>query len=113
MASLLQELGVLDTVVSDLAAFAAGEPIPANIDGYDATVVHLPNGPVAPYITISGSFLSILLTALTEYATFASGQPIYLAIKEGNTWYGLTLAKPANSSQATTLAGSRAIPPAV
>lgn len=95
MPSLLQDLGVAEEALADLAAFAAGQPINATISGYAASIVHLPNGPTPPYVVISGSVLNILVTVLGMYAAFESDAPIAIAAKEGNTWYGITLAKPA------------------
>jgi pectate lyase len=90
----LQDLGVVEQVLQDVVAFAGGQPVSGTIGGYNASVVVLTGGPVAPYVTLSGSILSIILTVLGEYAAFSSGAPIEIAIKEGNTWYGVSLTKP-------------------
>ena len=97
MASILQDLELVEVALGDLAAFAAGSPISASptIGGekVSVAVVHLPNGPAAPYQVISGSVLAILGTALAIGATFSAGEPVQVATKEGNTWYGLTVQK--------------------
>lgn len=93
--TLIQDLGLVEAVLGDVVAFAGGQPVSATLEGYDVALQVLPSGPVAPYITLSGSILSIIGVVLTEYVAFSSGAPVSLAIKEGNTWYGLTLSKPA------------------
>jgi hypothetical protein len=94
MASILQDLGIVEVVLADLPAFAAGQPIDTTISGYNVSVVHLPNGPTPPYVAITGSFFSMLIAVLGEYEAFAAGAPVSIAAKEGNTWYGITLTKP-------------------
>lgn len=91
MPSLLQDLGIIETVAGDLAAFAAGQPVASTIDGYGVSVQVLPNGPAAPYTTISGGFLAELLGAISLAAEFAAGAPVSIAIKENKTWYGVSL----------------------
>lgn len=95
MASILQDLGIVETVLGDVAAFAAGNPVATTVDGYDVSVKVLTGGPVAPFQTISGGIFGIILAALELAGEFAAGSPISLAIKENNTWYGLSLTKPA------------------
>jgi hypothetical protein len=91
MASILQDLGILEAVAGDIAAFAAGQPVAQVIDGYGVSVQVLPNGAVPPFTVISGGFFQILLAALGLAGEFAAGTPISLAIKENKTWYGITL----------------------
>lgn len=91
MASLLQDLGIIETVAGDIAGFAAGQPVASTIDGYGVAVQVLPNGPAAPYTEITGGLLQILLAAIGLAGEFAAGAPISLAIKENKTWYGVTL----------------------
>ena len=98
MTTLIQDLGLVETVLGDVASFAAGQPVEAKVDGYDVSVVVLPNGPAAPYQVISGGFFSILLAALGLAAEFAAGSPIQLAVKENKTWYGVSLTKPATTA---------------
>ena len=93
MSSIIQDLGIVETVLGDVAAFAAGQPVNASIDGYAVSVAVLPNGPVPPYQTISGGFFAIVVAVLSLASEFAAGTPISLAVKEANTWYGVTLAK--------------------
>lgn len=98
MPSLLQDLGLVETALGDLAAFAAGQPItsPAvtvGADKYDVSVVHLPGGADVSYQTIGGGFFAILGFAIEDAAAIAAGQPVKIAVKEGNTWYGVTLTK--------------------
>jgi hypothetical protein len=92
--SIIQDLGIVEEVLGDIASFAAGQPVNASIDGYNVTVVVLPNGPESPYVTIGGSILSIIGAVLLEYEAFSTGAPISLAVKENKTWYGLNLTKP-------------------
>lgn len=91
MSSLLQDLGIVETVVGDVAAFAAGQPVNTAIDGYGVSVLVLANGPVEPYTVVSGSIFSIILVVLGLVSEFSAGAPISLAIKENVTWYGVTL----------------------
>lgn len=91
--NIIQELGLVETVLGDVASFAAGQPISAKVPDtpYNASVQVLPNGPVAPYQELSGSIFSIIGTVLADAAAFAAGSPVSLAVKENKTWYGLTL----------------------
>jgi hypothetical protein len=91
MASLLQDLGIIETVAGDIAEFAAGQPVSQVVDGYGVTVQVLPNGPTPPFTAIGGGFFAILLAAIGLAGEFAAGTPINLAIKENKTWYGVTL----------------------
>ena len=91
MASILQDLGILETVAGDIAGFSAGQPVASSIDGYGESVQVLPNGPAAPFTEITGSFLQMLLAAIGLAGEFAAGTPIQLAVKENKTWYGVTL----------------------
>lgn len=92
--NIIQELGLVETVLGDVASFAAGQPVSTTVPGtnYTASVQVLPNGPVAPYQELSGSIFSIIGTVLADAAAFAEGAPVSLAVKENKTWYGLTLA---------------------
>jgi len=106
MASLLQDLGIVEEVLGDVASFAAGQPIATTLDGYGVTVQVLPNGPTPPFTAISGGWLAILLAALGLAGEFAAGAPINLAVKENVTWYGVTLtskAVAASAAKAPTL----------
>jgi len=95
MASILQDLGLVETAFGDVAAFAAGEPISTTKtignSNYTAQIVVLPNGPVAPYQDIGGGFFGILEAVFGDVAAFAAGAPVAIAVKENKTWYGLTL----------------------
>lgn len=93
--SILEVLGVVEIAVQDIVAFAQGKQIAVNVDGYSGGVVVLPSGPNATYPAVSGSALNILFFALSEAASFTEGAPIALAVKEGNTWYGISLSKTA------------------
>lgn len=94
MPSLLEDLGIVETALGDIASFAAGSPINAKVDGYALSVQVLPTGPTPPYQTISGSTMQILFTVLALASEFSAGAPIALAVKENVTWYGVTIAKP-------------------
>ena len=89
--SILQDLGIVEEVLADVAGFAAGKPIGTTIDGYGISVVVLTGGPVAPYQTISGGIFQIIMAVLGLAGEFAAGVPIQLAVKENVTWYGVTL----------------------
>jgi len=96
MASILQDLEVVEVILGDIAAFAAGQPatVTKSIGGetYTLAVVVLPNGPTGtPYQVISGSFWSVFLTALADASAIAAGAPLQIAEKIGNTWYGSAL----------------------
>ena len=91
MASIIQDLGIVEEVLADVAGFAAGKPIGTTIDGYGISVVVLTGGPVAPYQTISGGIFQIIMAVLGLAGEFAAGVPIQLAVKENVTWYGVTL----------------------
>ena len=106
MASFLQDIGLLEAVLADVAGFAAGQPVSTTAtigaDLYDISIVLLPAGPAAPYQEISGSFWSIIVAALSYAATIAAGGTLQLAIKENKTWYGVTLsAKPKGVAAST------------
>jgi hypothetical protein len=93
--TLMQELGLVETVAGDIAAFAAGQPVSASkaISGtnYSASVVLLGASATPDYQVFSGSFLSIIGLVLADAAAFAAGAPLKIAEKIGNTWYGLSL----------------------
>ena len=91
MSSILQDLGIVEEVLGDIASFASGNPIAATISGYAVSVQVLPNGPAAPFTEITGGIFQILLAALGLAGEFAAGTPIQLAVKENKTWYGVTL----------------------
>ena len=92
MPTIAQDLTLLETVLSDVEAFAAGQPATATVDGYTVTIQKIA-GPAAPYTVISGSVFSIILAVFGLYEEFAAGASVQLAVKEANTWYGVTLAK--------------------
>lgn len=100
MPSIIQDLGIVETVLGDIAGFAAGNPVAATIDGYGVSVVVLAGGPVAPYTEITGSFFSILFAVLGLAAEFQAGTPITIAVKENKTWYGVTLTPKATPAPA-------------
>jgi hypothetical protein len=94
MASFGQDLSILETVLADVEAFASGQPVSQTEDGYTITIQKIA-GPAAPYTTISGSVFAIIFAVFGLYEEFAAGAPIQLAVKEGASWYGVTLAKAA------------------
>jgi hypothetical protein len=91
MPSIIQDLGIVETVLGDVASFAAGNPVAASIDGYGVSVQVLPDGPAAPYVVIEGSIFQILLAVIGLVGAFSAGAPIQLAVHENKTWYGVTL----------------------
>jgi len=95
--TLLQELGLVEAALGDVAAFAAGQPVSGTIPGtsYHASVGVLPNGPTAEFPAIGGGFFGIISVVLSDAAAFAAGQPVKLAVKENRSWYGLTLSQAA------------------
>ena len=102
MATIVQDLDILELVLGDIAAFAAGKPVTQSIteggSTYSVTVQVLPSGPVAPFQTFSGGFLAILSMILVDFASFSAGQPIQIAEKIGATWYGTSVAVVAKSA---------------
>ena len=95
MASLLQDLEIVELILSDIASVAAGKPVSQTqtIGSVSVTVsvVVLPEGPSGTaYQIFSGSFWNILMMAFADAAAIASGAPIMVAEKIGNTWYGST-----------------------
>jgi hypothetical protein len=92
MASFAQDFTILEAILGDVAAFAAGSPASATVDGYTVTIVKIAT-PAAPYTVITGGAFSIILAVFGLYEEFASGAQIQIAIKEGAQWYGITLAK--------------------
>jgi len=71
MASLLQDLGIVEEVLGDVASFAAGQPIATTLDGYGVTVQVLPNGPTPPFtigatVLVSSLRLTMLLPEITK-----------------------------------------------
>lgn len=95
MASILQDLGIIELILSDIAAVAAGKQVSQTqtIGGETVTVsvVVLPEGPTGtPYQVISGNFWSILMAVFADAAAIAAGAPVQIAEKLGNTWYGST-----------------------
>lgn len=101
MASLLQDLGIIETVAGDIAGFAAGQPVASEIDGYGVSVQVLANGPTPPFTAISGGFIAELIAAIGLAGEFAAGVPVSIAIKENKTWYGVTLTPKAPAVTAT------------
>ena len=97
--SILQELEVGEAILADVGGFAAGAPVSASptIGGekVNVSVQLLPTGPAAPFTALQGSFFAQLTQALVLGAEFSAGAPIQLAVKEGNSWYGVTIAKAA------------------
>lgn len=91
MSSIIQDLGIVETVLGDVAGFAAGNPVAASIDGYGVSIQVLPNGPAAPYTEITGSIFAIILAVIGLAGSFAAGAPVQVAVKENKTWYGVTL----------------------
>ena len=92
--SLIKDLGLLEVVASDVVTFAQGESVSQQVDGYTVSIKKLDvAAPVAPYQEFSGSFISIFELVLADAAAFASGVPIQVAEKVGNTWYGVSISK--------------------
>lgn len=89
MSSLLQDLGLVETILGDISSFAAGNAVSGSFEGYTVSVKLLPSGPAAPYEPISGSFTSILFTVLALAGQFQEGALIAIAVKENTTWYGV------------------------
>jgi hypothetical protein len=95
VASILQDLNLFETILGDVAAFAAGQPVSTTAtvgsETYSVSVTHLPNGPVAPYQVIAGNFFAVLGMVLADAAAISAGAPLNIAEKIGNTWYGTAL----------------------
>jgi hypothetical protein len=95
MASLLQDLQIVELILGDIADVAAGKTVTQTQTigsvVVTAAVVVLPNGPAGtPYQVISGNFWGILMAVFADAAAIASGAPVQIAEKIGNTWYGST-----------------------
>ena len=75
MASIIQDLGIVEEVLADVAAFAAGQPINASVDGYSVSVQVLPNGPVAPFTVISGGISRLSWQCSGSRASSQPGSP--------------------------------------
>ncbi len=95
MASILQDLEIVELILSDIAEVAAGKTVTQTqtVGSSEVTVsiVVLPNGPAGtPYQVIGGGFFAIFLAVLADAAAIASGAPVQIAEKLGNTWYGST-----------------------
>jgi len=93
--NIIQDLGLVEAVLNDIAVFVSGQPVSTTTTlgktPVSIAVVHLPAGPSAPFVAISGSFFSIFLEVLENASALADDQPMSLAIKEGNSWYGVTI----------------------
>ena len=94
MPTFSQDLTLLETVLADVEAFAAGQAATATVDGYSLSIQKIA-GPTAPYTVLSGSVFSIILGVFALYEQLATGAPIQVAVKENNSWYGVTLTKAA------------------
>lgn len=93
--TIVQDLGLVETVLGDVVAFASGQPVKTEISGWDVELKVLTAGPTAPYTELSGGIVPIIDFVFTEYVSFSAGQPVQIAVKENKTWYGLSLSKPA------------------
>lgn len=93
MPSFIQDLGLVEAVLSDIVSFAEGNPVTKTVDGYTVTLKVLLGGPVAPFTALSGGMLSIITAVFADYVAFATGAPVNIAVKEGATWYGASLSK--------------------
>jgi hypothetical protein len=95
--SFINDLEIIEAILGDVTEFAAGSPVNASptIGGtkYTISLVILASGPVAPYVTISGSFFSTFFEALTIGSEVAGGGSAQVAVKIKNTWIGLTIGK--------------------
>ena len=95
MASILQDLAIVELILGDIASVAAGKPVSQTqtIGSVVVTVsvVVLPQGPAGTsYQVIGGNFWSILMAVFADAAAIASGAPVQIAEKIGATWYGST-----------------------
>jgi hypothetical protein len=96
--SIFQDLGIAELILGDIAAFSAGQPVtsPKSIQiggqAWIPTVQVLPNGPTAPFVTVSGGIMAVFSVGLELFEEFSAGASIALAFKFGKTWYGFTLA---------------------
>ena len=92
---LLQDLQEAGIIISDIESYEAGNPVtapPVTIGTKKLTVTaqQLPSGPVAPFQTIGGSAISIILTVFGDFETISAGAPVSIAFKTGDTWEGAT-----------------------
>ncbi len=91
--TLFQDLQIGEQILGDLAAFASGKPVTQSgrfgSMNYTAEVQALPNGPSGtPFQVLEGGPLALMSIAFGDVAAFSAGQPIKIAEKIGNTWYG-------------------------
>ena len=95
MASILEDLTLVETILGDVAGFAAGTPVAISRtigpDTFNISVQALPGGPVAPFQSIEGNLFAILGAVLTDYEAIVSGAPVALAAKVKESWYGVTV----------------------
>jgi hypothetical protein len=102
MASLIEDIELVEAILGDVTEFAAGKPASVTktfgTDTFTISVQILASGPVAPFNEISGNLFAILGAVLTEYALIASGAPVSLAAKLKNTWYGITITMAAKAA---------------
>ncbi len=93
MASVFSYIGIVETILADVDSFASGTPVSQTVDGYTITIQKFGGTEPTGFTVISGSVLAIILSAFTLYASFEAGVSVQVAVKEGNTWYGVTLVK--------------------
>jgi hypothetical protein len=96
MASLIQDLELIEIITGDIVEFAAGktvsrtEKIGANTFTISAQV--LANGTTGTNFQVfNGSFLNIISLVFADYAALSAGMPVQVAEKLGNTWYGISV----------------------
>jgi hypothetical protein len=94
--TILTDIALAEAILGDIEAFVSGKPVSTvqtiGANTYTAAIQILTTGPVAPYQNLAnGSVLSIFSLLIEDYAEISTGQPIQVALKIGNTWYGLSL----------------------
>lgn len=92
-----QELEIGEAVYSDLAAFAAGQSVAASptigSEKVNVSVVHLPGGASAPYEVVAGGVFAEIFEAYSIGEHYANGGTVQVAMKIGNSWYGISFSK--------------------
>jgi hypothetical protein len=93
--SFLTDLELAEVVLSDIVAFADGKEVTASptIAGtkYNVSLVVLANGPAAPFQPFQGSIFTEFIMGIQIGTEIAAGVGANVALKIGNTWYGLTI----------------------
>jgi hypothetical protein len=91
----LQVLGVAGLVLGDIETYAAGAPVSGKTDVFgeevDASVIKLTGEPTPDWTVFTGAAPQLIGLGFSVGMQVASGIPVKIAAKIGNTWSGITL----------------------